>query len=144
MANYKLNAEAGHINLSPELFRLGARDYLKSFTRFEHRKFSPVPFFLCCRAMELALKAVHLESKKQSEVKQLFSHDLMKCYKGLDKSKQTLSAEELDLLSAANEIYVRKEFEYLNVVHAVTAYKRFPDLDALVKLAKKIIRYDAS
>jgi len=144
MADYKLNAEAGHINLSPELFRLGARDYFKSFTRFEHRKFSPVPFFLCCRAMELALKAVHLESKKQSEVKQLFSHDLMKCYKGLDKSKQTLSAEELDLLSAANEIYVRKEFEYLNVVHAVTAYKRFPDLDALVKLAKKIIRYDAS
>ena len=144
MADYKLNAEAGHINFSPELFRLSARDYFKSFTRFEHRKFSPVPFFLCCRAMELALKAVHLESKKQSEVKQLFSHDLMKCYKGLDKSKQTLSAEELDLLSAANEIYVRKEFEYLNVVHAVTAYKRFPDLDALVKLAKKIIRYDAS
>ena len=139
LANYKLNAEAGHINLSPELFRLGARDYFKSFTRFEHRKFSPVPFFLCCRAMELALKAVHLESKKQSEVKQLFSHDLIKCYKGLEKSEQMLSADEVNLLAAANEIHVAKEFEYLNVVDAATAFRRFPDLDALGNLAKKII-----
>ena len=63
-----------------------------------------VPFFLCCRAIELALKAQHLESKSQKEVKQLYSHDLEKSYRDLDAEQQTLKPEEEHLLSAANDI----------------------------------------
>jgi len=144
MPNVTIKVGTAHVNLSPVGFRLWARDYFKCYLDFQKPgKFSPVPFFLCCRAIELALKAKHLESKSQKEVKDLYSHDLVKSYSNLDPSQQTLLPEELDLLTAANKIYVRKDFEYLNVFDAATAYKRFPDLEKLGALAKKIIGYDA-
>src|SRR5271166_3190309 len=143
MADYTLEAETGHIRLSPVLFRLSARDYFKCYLGFPPGKFSVVPFFLCCRAIELALKAQHLESKSQKEVKQLYSHDLEKSYRDLDAEQQTLKPEEEHLLSAANDIYKKKEFEYLNVFDAGTAYERFPNLDKLGALARKLTVYDA-
>ena len=144
MASYVITPKTGEFNLSPVLFRAGARDYFKSFLDFgQPGKFSPVPFFLCCRAIELGLKAKHLETKTQREIKRLYSHDLIKSYFDLDPAQQSLSTAELDVLAAANKIYVAKEFEYLNVFDAATAYKRFPDLDSLAALTKKIIDYDA-
>ena len=143
MADYILKAETGHIGLSPVLFRLSARDYFKCYLGFPPGEFSVVPFFLCCRAIELALKAQHLESKTQKEVKQLYSHDLEKSYRDLDAEQQTLKPEEEHLLSAANDIYKKKEFEYLNVFDAGTAYERFPNLDKLGALARKLTVYDA-
>ncbi len=144
MGDITIKPESGHINLSPVVFRLSACDYFKCYLDFQKPgKFSPVPFFLCCRAIELALKAKHLERKSQKEVKQLYSHDLLKSYSDLDPDQRTLSGEELDLLAAANDIYVAKDFEYLNVFDAVRAYKRFPDLDNLGTLARKITEYDA-
>jgi hypothetical protein len=143
MANLTIKVGTAHVNLSPVLFRHSARDYFKCYLDFQKPgKFSPVPFFLCCRGIELALKARHLESKSQKEVKDLYSHDLVKSYSKLDSSQRTLLREELDLLTAANKIYVKKHFEYLNVFDAGTAYKRFPDLEKLGALAKKIIGYD--
>jgi len=57
MADIVMKCETGNIKLSPVLFRLSARDYFKSYLDFEKpAKFSPVPFFLCCRAIELALR----------------------------------------------------------------------------------------
>jgi hypothetical protein len=143
MGNITILVPTGHINLSPVLFQLSARDYFKCYLAFEKsEKFSAVPFFLCCRAIELALKAKHLESKSRKEIKQLCSHNLMKSYSELDSEQHMLLEEELELLAAANEIYVAKEFEYLNVFDAATAYKRFPDLEKLGTLTRKIIAYD--
>lgn len=144
MTNYTIQCETGHINLSPVAFHKSARGYFKCYLDFQKPgNFSSVPFFLCCRAIELALKAMHLESKTQKEVKDLYYHDLIKSYSALEPGQQILVPEELDLLAAANKIYITKEFEYLNVYDAVTAYKRFPDLDKLGALAKKITTYDA-
>ena len=126
MADYTLEAETGHIRLSPVLFRLSARDYFKCYLGFPPGKFSVVPFFLCCRAIELALKALHLESKSQKEVKQLYSHDLEKSYRDLDAEQQTLKPEEKELLIAANEIYRDKQFEYLNVFDAGSSLRSVP------------------
>jgi hypothetical protein len=138
-----LRPEGTHFNISPEAFRILAGDYFKAYRDFQApRKFSPVPFFLCCRAMELALKAEHLERRSQTEVKKLYYHDVLKAYADLDADQKTLSPEEEALLAAANEIYVAKDFEYFNVIDAVSAYKRYPDLDQLGALAKKITKYD--
>jgi hypothetical protein len=138
-----LKPASTHFNISPEAFRILARDYFKAYLDFQApRRFSPIPFFLCCRAMELALKAEHLERKSQKEVKLLYYHDVLKAYADLAADQKTLTHEEETLLTAANEIYVAKDFEYFNLFDAVSAYKRFPDLDKLGALAKKITKYD--
>ncbi len=138
MADYTLEAETGKIKLSPDLFRHSACDYFQCYLCFPPGKFSAVPFFLCCRAIELALKAQHLESKSQAEVKDLYRHDLEESYQDLDASQRILTPEEEKLLIEANKIYVTKEFEYLNVLDAGRAYDRFPDLDMLGALARKL------
>jgi hypothetical protein len=60
-----MKAGIGQINLSVGLFRRDARDYFRAYLNFRRGagEFSPVPFFLCCRAIELALKAKHLEKE---------------------------------------------------------------------------------
>ncbi len=139
MTDYILHAEPGHYNLSPILFKNTARDFFKCYLDFkpQGKHFSPVPFFLCCRAIEMALKAIHLEIKNRKYVKKL-GHDLIKLYKKLDGEHQTLSKDELDLLKKANKIYVDKDFEYLSVIHPVTGFTKFPDLEALAILARKL------
>ena len=144
MTNYVLKAETGHINVSPVGFRLAAQDYFKCFLDFEKpRRFSVVPFFLCCRAMELALKAIHLETKTQCEVKDLYGHNLVKSYSDLPAERRTLSPEEFALLKQASEIYSNKDFEYFCVADAATGFTRYPDLDALGNLARKVTWYNA-
>ena len=142
MTNYTIKAETGHINLSPTGFQLAARDYFKCYLDFEKPgRFSVVPYFLCCRAIELSLKAKHLETKSRQDVKQTFRHNLIRSYKGLPSEKQNLSAEEFQLLQKANEIYNKKEFEYFSVLDAATGFERYPDLDRLADLTRKLIEY---
>ena len=142
MTNYTLKAETGHVNISPTGFQLAARDYFKCYLDFEKPgRFSIVPYFLCCRAIELSLKAKHLETQSRQDVKQSFRHNLIKSYKGLPSEKQTLSPEEFQLLQKANEIYNKKEFEYFSVFDAATGFKRYPDLDKLADLTRKLIEY---
>lgn len=59
-----------HFNLSPDAFHLWATHYYKCEQDFvSPTKFSPVPYFLLCRAIELELKARHLEGKTQKQVR---------------------------------------------------------------------------
>lgn len=144
MSNYNLKVETGYINVSPVGFRLAAQDYFKCYLDFEKpRRFSVVPYFLCCRAIELALKAIHLKTKRQADVKAKYWHDLVASYSDLPQERQTLSKNEFELLEQVNQIYSKKDFDYFNVCDAATGYERFPDLDALAQLARKITAYDA-
>jgi len=114
MSDLVVNVKTAHVNLSPILFRKNSQDYLKAYEDFiPPNRFSPIPFFLCCRSIELALKAIHLESRTRQHVKKLYSHDLEKSYKDLDPAFQILNDAERRLLSEANAIYKEKEFEYL-------------------------------
>jgi len=72
------------IKISPDAFRLWARDYFKCYLDFQSpRKFSPVPFFLC-RAIELTLKGVLLDKNKSREqLKKRYSHNLVKAYRAM-------------------------------------------------------------
>lgn len=60
---YVLKAEAGCVNFSGFAFRRWAHDYLACMRSFAlSDRFSPVPYFLLCRAIELHLKGQLLMS----------------------------------------------------------------------------------
>lgn len=143
MGNVTITVPTGEVKISPHLSQITARNFLAALPDASSQgKFSPVPFFLCCRAIELSLKARHLEEKSAKDVKHLYRHNLQKLYDDLESSQQTLATSERDLLIAANGIYDTKGFEYLSVYDAVTAYKRFPNLNELRALAIKLTSFE--
>lgn len=142
MTNYVLNAETGHINLSPTLFHRYARGYLECERAFRSvSQYSPVPYFLVCRAIELELKARHLESKSRSQVRKEFGHNLKKSYDSLPPAAKILDSSEYDELVRASVIYdiPNKGFEYVAVGDAVTALENFPRLAVLQAIAAKVV-----
>jgi len=99
-----------------------------------------VPYFLNCRAIELELKARHLEAVNQKAVKDKYGHNLERSYQSLPLQQQVLSPGELKTLQAANNIYKDKGFEYFSVSHAVTAFKKFPNLAELDAVTNKLVQ----
>ena len=133
--DYILRAETGYINFSPVGFKLVARDFRRCADTFKPPKFSIVPYFLYCRAIELGLKAIHLETHKQQDVKDKYGHDLIGSYKALPLKRQTLSTADSDLLAETSRLYERKAFEYMQPGDAAHAFSDFPDLEQLARLA---------
>jgi hypothetical protein len=128
-------------NLSPMAFRKWARQYYEcAIPLLSRTEFSPVPYFLLCRAIELELKAEHLEIKRQPEVKSSYGHHLVKSYTALPLPLQVLDTAELDLLKQADRIYSRKGFEYFNPEHALQGYSQYPNLAALDVVAQKLLK----
>ena len=144
MGNITIKPEGIFVNLSPDAFHRWAEHFYKVKCDFQaQHKFSPVPYFLCCRALELELKAKHLIEKRQKEVKNEFGHHLIKAYDALSKERKVLSEEEYAVLNQAKEVYSSKGFEYINLEDSLTGYKRFPDLKMLDSLPRKILGYYA-
>lgn len=128
-------------NLSPMAFRKWARQYYEcAIPLLSRTEFSPVPYFLLCRAIELELKAEHLEIKRQPEVKSSFGHHLVKSYLALPRHLQVLVIAELDLLKQADSIYSSKGFEYFNPEHALRGYSQYPNLAALDEVVQKLLK----
>jgi hypothetical protein len=138
---YALKTKPAIINFSPLGFRLAAQDFLDCYKAYKPNtgRYSIVPFFLCCRAIELSLKAIHLRKKRQKEVKYEFGHYLKASYNALLRTHQTLSRPEVELLQKADILYNEKVFEYIQPHDAATAFSRFPDLKAPGALAKIIL-----
>ena len=59
----------------------------------------------------------------------------MASYNALPEPERTLSAEDAALLGHANELYMRKAFEYVQPGDAASGFSTFPDLDHLARLA---------
>lgn len=139
--HHVLYAPTIHINLSPVGFRRWARHFLACRQTFVSPDpgFSPVPYFLNCRAIELELKARHLEYAKQQEVKDKYGHNLQRAYESLPGGLQTLTPDECTVLKAASAVYAGKGFEYFGPEDALNGYRRFPDLAALDALAHKLV-----
>jgi len=144
MNEQKIQLKGIEVNLSPEAFHRWAEHYYKCKQDFESpHRFSPVPYFLLCRALELEIKSRHLKSQRQREVKDKFGHDLILAYKCLPKVDKVLTPNELSVLKRANEIYKSKGFEYFKPVDALSGYSAYPDLDELDAIASKLISYAA-
>lgn len=133
--DYVIQAETGYINFSPVGFRMVARDFRRCADTFKPLKFSVVPYFLYCRAIELGLKAIHLETRKQQDVKDEYGHNLISSYKALSPERQTLSPADSDLLAQISRLYERKAFEYVQPGDAAHGYSDFPDIERLARLA---------
>jgi hypothetical protein len=129
------------VHLTPDVFHRYAGHYYKCKQDFvcPDGGSSPVPYFLLCRAIELEIKARHLKRLTQPEVKDEFGHRLLKAYKALDAQEQVLSESEVEVLTAADQIYRDKEFEYFRQEDALSGSSRFPDLDMLDSITKKLI-----
>lgn len=131
-------------NLSPDAFHRWATHYYKCKQDFRSPpKFSPVPYFLLCRAIELEIKSIHLRVKKQEEVKDEFQHRILDAYEALSEEHKILDDNEVKVLKVANKIYSSKGFEYFKSQDALSGYSRFPDIDTLDTIAKKLIDHNA-
>ena len=127
-------------NLAPDAFHRWATHYQKCRNDFQcSERFSPVPYFLLCRAIELEIKARHLKRMTQDCVKAAFGHDLVKAYDALDPAERTLNQGEEDTLRVASDIYKGKGFEYFGPEDVLSGYRRFPDLTLLDSIAGKLI-----
>jgi hypothetical protein len=135
------------LNVSPDAFHIYAGHYYKCKQDFVPPDDYPssLPYFLLCRAIELELKARLLHYWRQSHVKRDFGHNLLDAYNvvdaynALDAEEQILSPSELAVLTEAHEIYSRKEFEYFVPTDVLTHFSRYPDLELLDVIAKKLI-----
>ena len=127
-------------NISPEAFQMWATHFYKCKQDFvKPEGFSPVPYFLLCRAIELQLKSFHLIEKRQPEVKKDFGHNLKLSYKKLDKKFQIPDEKEFAILCSANSSYSSKGFEYFKPYDAMTGYSEFPNCNELDAIARKFL-----
>ncbi|MDO9311740.1 MAG: hypothetical protein Q7T85_08590 [Nitrosomonas sp.] len=142
MTDYVLKCEPGFYNLSPDAFHRNAKHYLKCHMDFQSptKGISSLPYFLLCRAMELELKARHLQTLRQKEVKDKFGHNLVAVYKALPVIDQLLSISDFNLLSLASAIYKNKGFEYLEPERALAGYSAYPNLDELEAIVCKYVK----
>jgi hypothetical protein len=145
--NIVITVPTGRENFSSPSFHIWAGDYYKCVQDFRAPdRFSPVPYALLCRAIELELKSRHLSKAHlsggagQEKIRTTFGHDLIRLYESLEPKQKNLTAAEVDVLRAASVIYKhRKGFDYIQPADAATAYSRFPDLAVLDAVAKKLL-----
>lgn len=147
--NYIMKAQTLHISLTPSLFIKYAKDGFEAAQFFKNKKyFSPVPYYLYCRSIELSLKAFLLHnSKKLDELKsRKYGHNLGKILEeakkyNLSKLLNVTSLEENEL-QKASALYdnPNKAFEYSRVIDAVHGYNNFPKLKIIKRLAKKLLK----
>jgi hypothetical protein len=133
------------VNLSPFGFHRYAKEFMSADESFDAGdKFSPVPYYLVCRSIELSLKAfLLLRNVEKDKLKQKIGHNLNKA---LRKAKElniqeflSIFSEDEENINKANKYYERKGFEYFFVVDAVTGYKDLPDLEMLRSLSTRLV-----
>ncbi len=133
------------VKLSPYgFFRYGA-DFLKAGDAFktEGEKFSPVPYYLYSRSIELFLKAFLLANDVSKEkLKDKYRHNLEKILKGAKSFNiigvVEITPEEEKEIAKANAYYASKGFEYFELKTAMKGYPNLPDLDILKELSSKL------
>jgi HEPN domain-containing protein len=146
MGNYVLKAELGVLHISPLGFHRYASEFLRAAQGFKISDgFSPVPYYLICRSIELALKSFLLAKgvPKRTLKERKLSHNLEKVLKkavslGLDKVI-SIPPQHKEELRKANTYYDSKGFEYFEVTSAAIGYPNLPDLRVLSDLASFLI-----
>jgi len=145
MGNVVINAEPFEINISPLGFHQYSNEFLKAGQGFKDGgKFSPVPYYLYCRSIELSLKSFLLSKGVSKEIlKKKLGHNLEKIINeaeslGLNDVVVIAKQHRIEL-KKANEYYVSKGFEYFEVLKAVTGYQNLPDLLSLSEMASLLV-----
>ena len=146
MTNYILKTETGHLYITPTGFLIYAENYYSASMNWKSDgKYSPVPYFLLCRSIELGLKAFALA--KGESIKVLGSHkvghNLMVL---LDKTKNhslsdlvVITKEDETELAKANIYYNDKGFEYFKIKNLFDK-SNLPDLEILKGFSEKLLK----
>ncbi len=137
--------ETFSMNISPYGFHTYAMDYMETAEKWTNEaEYSPVPYFLYCRAIELGLKAFLLaKGKNLAYIKNSVNHNLSVGLKNarqnsLDDIIETTEIEEEEI-EKANKYYKTKGFEYFFVLNHMTGLKELPKLDVLQEYSKKLL-----
>lgn len=73
-------------------------------------------------------------------VKRSFGHDLIRAYDALDNSLRVLDCNDVAVLSQANNVYNDdKAFHYVQPFDLATQCTRYPDLEKLKHVTKKLL-----
>ena len=145
--NIVIKAEPITVHITPFGFFHHGKDFFEAAKGLKKPAgYSPVPYFLYCRSIELVLKAFLLGKgvpKKDLPKKKLYWHYLDKI---LNKAQDlglsefvNITTEQEKEISKANEYYANKGFEYFETSKAVRAYPQLPDLLTLEKVASELV-----
>lgn len=146
--NIVISVPAATVNISPIGFHAYASEFA-TYARLAQASlgatFSPVPYYLYCRSLELVLKAFLLAkgvAKKDLKERNL-GHDLTKILRrakavGLERLVPFSASWEAEV-HKANGYYSRKGFEYFHVVAALRRYPDLPRLDVLNEIVTALL-----
>jgi hypothetical protein len=122
-----------------------ANEFLGAAMRFEPQDagFTPVPYYLVCRSIELSLKSYLVaRGLKRNDLKQI-GHNLNKALHAASdhglKAFVDVSPEETLLIAQANDLYSQKQFEYFENLGLAFGFTNPPDLGGLSALASKLV-----
>jgi hypothetical protein len=131
--------------VAPLGFHRYATEFLRAAQRFEPQDegFSPVPYYLACRSIELALKSYLLaRGLSLKQVKCELNHSLVKALQRASDlglaSLVEVSEAESRLLGEADALYSKKHFEYFENLGLGFQLTQPPDIDELTVLASKL------
>jgi hypothetical protein len=134
-----------HLFITPLGFHTYATDFLTAVRELKAPPhFSPVPYYLLCRSIELSLKCYLLGTGVTKKIlKEKLGHDLEKILErarkeGLSDLVQ-LSAAQEKCIRNANKYYASKGFEYFELTNALQGYRDRPALEELDNLAAELV-----
>ena len=135
------------VKITPIGLHRFAQEYL-SIVKIPEKEtpFSPVPYFLVCRSIELSLKAfLRVKEIPMSNLKKkgIYGHDLETLLNGakdlgIDNCVPIIENIEKEIRKA-NEYYKKKEFEYYEALRGFKGYPDLPDLLILKGFADELV-----
>jgi hypothetical protein len=135
----------GVVRMDPVGFALYADQFLRAGQSVPgDGKFSPVPYYLFCRSLELILKAFLLtKGHKISELENRYRHDLVRLWNaaregGLAEAVTPLPDIASDL-AQANSYYHEKAFEYFDFRRWARKYQELPSLHRVESAAATLV-----
>lgn len=120
-----------------------AGDFLDAADAFEPPKnrFSPVPYFLICRSIELSLKSFLFTVGFNWKERKSLNHDLENALSSAEDNGLStyieITSDDRDVLRKANRLYPKKEFEYFESLETVYDPHDF-DLNTLESFARRL------
>ncbi len=143
--NVVIKLQPLQIRLGPLGFHRYASEFLRAADSFKCGDgFSPVPYYLRCRVIELALKAFLLAKRfSKNDLKHKLRHNLENALNSATKhrlqSEVAIKPEEAEEIKKANVYYEDKGFEYFQVRKWAKGYPELPDLKILEDVSSRLV-----
>jgi hypothetical protein len=144
MTDFTLLIDNEKLYFTPLGFYDFADDFYQTGIAYTNKgRYSPVPFFLFCRSIELSFKAYLLARKYSITGVKKLGHDLIRI---LNTSNQNgfqsilvTTENEQKVIEYANKYYKSKGFEYFSFNHLLHGHYKSFDLSLLKSYSLKVL-----